>query len=223
VSAVPDPLPSDELRAAAADAAARPRRRYGVFARILFAALDIVYGRALSLEKFRVLEVVARVPYQAWEQVAFVAITHTHEDPDFARQVHDRVLEARMQQDNELLHLLIVEEMLDRRGFRRSLVRGRLLPQLIAFVYYQVSWLLFVVRPRWSYRLNADFEDHATHTYLQYVDERPELDRQAWISDFAVDYGSAATVGDLFRRIALDERDHRDESEARMEGARFSR
>ena len=213
----------DELRALATEAARREPRRYGVAARILFFALEALYGRQAPLEKFRVLEVVARVPYQAWEQVAFVAVTHTHSDTTFARRIHDRVLEARTQQDNELYHLLMIEELLDRQGFRRSLVRGTILPQLIAFVYYQLSWLLFVVRPKWSYALNADFEDHATHTYLDFVTENPALDDEPWVSAFADEYGAWPTQGDLFRSIALDEQHHRDESERLSRDARFGR
>ena len=46
-------------------------------------------------------------------------------------------------------------------------------PWLIAFFYYHVSWLLFLIRPQWSYRLNADFEDHAEHAYMRYVADPP--------------------------------------------------
>lgn len=216
-------LDGDALRTASVEASRRPRRSYGVAARALFVVLDLLYGKRSSLEKFRVLEVVARVPYQAWEQVAFVAVTHAHSDTKLARRIHDRALEARAQQDNELYHLLIIEELLDEQGFRRSLVRGTVLPQLMAFVYYQLSWILFVVRPKWSYALNADFEDHATHTYLDFVAANPELDALPWESEFADEYGSWPTWGDLFRSIALDEQRHRDESERRMADARFGR
>jgi ubiquinol oxidase len=115
----------------------------------------------------------------------------------------------------------MIEELLDRQGFRRKKIRGVVIPQLLAFVYYQLSWLLYVARPRWSYALNADFEDHATHTYLDFVADHPELDAQPWESSFVDDYGWYATVGDLFRRIALDEAEHRDESERRIDAARF--
>jgi hypothetical protein len=33
-----------------------------------------------------------------------------------------------------------------------ALLRHRLAPWLIAFGYYHVSWLMFVIRPEWSYR-----------------------------------------------------------------------
>ena len=202
-------LHPDELRVEQGRTLETQRRRYGLAAKALFAAMDLVYGRASSVEKFRVLEVVARVPYQAWEHVAYIAVTHTHEHPNVARGIHDRVVEAREEQDNEQWHLLILEEMLHERGHRHGLVRGRIVPQVLAFAYYQLSWLLYVIRPRWSYRLNADFEDHAEHTYMEWVADNPELDETPWDSDFTDDYGPHATVGDLFRQIGLDEREHK--------------
>src|SRR5581483_4834669 len=60
----------DDLRNEAERTRATPRRRYGPAARALFLVMDTIYGRPRSLSKFKVLEVVARVPYQAWENVA---------------------------------------------------------------------------------------------------------------------------------------------------------
>ena len=61
-----------------AETLATPRRPYGVLARILFTTLDLLYGKKRTLSKFKVLELVARVPYQTWEHVAYIAITHMH-------------------------------------------------------------------------------------------------------------------------------------------------
>ena len=215
------PQPPDVLRRAQQATLERPRRRYSISARALFAVMDAVYGRAGSLPKFRVLEIVARVPYQAWEHVAYVAITHTSETPDFARSIHDRVVEARAQQDNEQWHLLILEEMLHRADHRHRLIRDRVLPQIMAAVYYHLSWLLYTIRPAMSYRLNADFEDHAEHEYMGYVHDHPELESTPWESQFADDYGHHATVADLFRSIGHDERLHKEESERSIAAARF--
>ncbi len=74
----PPRLTHEELRRAQAETLEAPRRRYGIAARILFTLLDVVYGKPLTLSKFKVLELIARVPYMAWEQVAFIAITHVH-------------------------------------------------------------------------------------------------------------------------------------------------
>ena len=198
-----------------------PRLRYGLLARALFLTIDLVYGRRRSLEKFKVLEVVARVPYQAWESVAYVAITHTHSLPEFSRRIFEFVRESRHQQDNEQWHLLILEELLRERGARQGFLRFVLIPQVLAGIYYHVSWLLYVVRPALSYRLNAEFEDHAEHEYMEYVAETPALEERPYDGAFAGDYGAFASRADLFRQIAVDEREHKEQSLAHLSAPRF--
>ena len=95
---------------------------------------------------------------------------------------------------------------------REGFIRHRLLPQVIAFVYYHISWLLYVVRPRGSYLLNAWFEDHAEREYMRYVAENPALESEPFESIFADDYGHFASLADLFRQIGYDERVHKLES-----------
>ena len=198
------------------------RKKYGWLAKLLFISMDIFYGRKRSLSKFKVLEIIARVPYQSWEHVAYIAMTHTYSAPGFARRIFEFVKEARQQQDNEQWHLLILEEMVQKKGIRETFFMARVLPQAIAFFYYHVSWLLYVVKPSLSYNLNADFEDHAEHEYMEFVKENPDLEREPFGSDFERDYGSFESVADLFRQIALDERHHKEESFARVPYARFS-
>ena len=198
------------------------RMSYSLLARVLFLGLDLLYGRRRTLSKFKVLEVIARVPYQAWEHVAYVAMTHKYSEPDFAKRIFDFVSESRRQQDNEQWHLLILEEMIHRRGRREGFLLYRMLPQIVAFFYYHVSWLLYVIKPRLSYELNAHFEDHAEHEYMEFVRDNPELEEIPFESAFEKDYGTFASVADLFRRIGLDEREHKEESLARMELPRFN-
>ena len=200
---------------------ATSRRRYGLLARGLFLAMDLLYGRERSLAKFKVLELVALVPYQAWEQVAHAAIPHRHRMPGFARRVFGFVREARAQQDNEHWHLLILEEQLARQGVARSGWRFRAMPQLLAFFYFHVSWLLYVIKPSLSYRLNADFEDHSEHEYMEFVHERYEMEDQPWISDFVGDYGQHESLADVLRHIGLDERRHKLASLAHIDRPRF--
>lgn len=201
---------------------ASPRRHYGAGARVLFALLDAVYGTRRDLSKFKVLELVARVPYQAWEQVAYIAITQTSSRPAFARRVFDRVTESRSQEDNEQWHLLILEELLAKRGAREGKFKFLVIPQALAFVYYQVSWLLYVIRPAWSYQLNADFEDHAEHEYALLVQENPEWETEPFESAFASDYARLDSLADLFRQISFDERVHKEESVDAMARPRFA-
>jgi hypothetical protein len=214
-------LTSQQLREEQQKTLASPRMRYGLLARLLFVTADFFYGRGKTLSKFKVLEIVARMPYQAWENVAYIAITHTHADPDFARRIFEWVRESRLQQDNEQWHLLILEELGNKKGIRENFLQHWIIPQLIAFFYYHVSWLLYVIRPKWSYLLNAHFEDHAEHEYMEFVAENPALEQEPFESMFAEDYGRFSSLADLFRQIGYDERGHKLESLARMEAARF--
>ncbi len=197
------------------------RRGYGLLAKFLFWFMDFFYGKERTLSKFKVLEVIARVPYQAWESVAYVATTHTYPMPKFARRIFEFVKESREQQDNEQWHLFILEEMIQRKGIKENFFMFIVLPQIMAFMYYHISWLLYVIKPYWSYALNADFEDHAEHEYMYFVQENPAFEQEPFESEFRQDYGDLATLADLFRRIGVDERMHKDSSIDRMQNPRF--
>jgi ubiquinol oxidase len=214
-------LDADRLRQEQVASMGSARREYSRSARVLFAGMDLLYGRERTLAKFRVLELVARVPYQAWENVAYVAVTHTARQPHFARRIFDKVRVSRFEQDNVHWHVLVLEELREHDPARRGFLVHGLVPQALAFTYYQLSWALYAMRPAWSYRLNADFEDHAEHEYALLVHEHPEWETSPYTGSFADDYGRYATLAELFRQIGYDERLHRLESEHRIATARF--
>ena len=56
---------------------------------------------------------------------------------------------------------------------------------------------------------------------MEFVAESPELEAEAYSGAFSRDYGTFPTLSDLFRRIALDEREHKEQSLARMSAPRF--
>lgn len=216
----PPTLTSEALREAQADTLAAPRLRYDPFSRLMFLTVDVLYGRRRSLEKFLVLEQLARIPYQAWERLAQRAIARSQGRSTVARRVMERVVEARAQQDNEQFHLLVLEALLARRRTTPlGRLRYRILPRLMAGPWHAFTWLLHLVRPAWSFRLNANFEDHAEHEYMAYVAEHPELDRQRVDVAIAAEYGSFASLGDLLRQIGHDERVHKLESLAHQRSA----
>ena len=198
------------------------RRKYGFLAKILFFTMDLFYGKKRTISKFKVLEVIARVPYQAWENIAYIAMTHTYAWPRFCRRIFEFIKESRHQQDNEQWHLLILEELIQKKKIKENFFLFRLLPQAIAVFYYHVSWLLYIIKPSWSYALNADFEDHAEHEYMELVVENPYFESEPFKSEFEADYGSFRSLADLFRNISLDEQEHKNESIERMKKARFS-
>ncbi len=218
------PLSPDELREHQQRYLNTPTYRYGMPARLLFWTAGKVFPQGRSFEFFAFVELVARVPYMAWEHVGHIAQTQTHNNPEFGRKIQDRVYLARDEQDNEYWHLLIMEEFLKARDYKRRWFFDKVFPQILSFLYYQLSWMLFVVKPEWSYRLNSDFEDHAMRQYAAFVDENPQFDEMEWMSDYRGDYGFHATVGDMLRQIAVDEEQHKDHSDGYIErGARFSR
>jgi len=209
----PPALNSEALHKAQADTLATPRLRYDPFSRLMFFSVNVLYGRRRSLEKFLVLEQLARIPYQAWERLAQRAIAHSHGRHTLVRRIMERVEEARAQQDNELFHLLILDELIaQQRVTPLGRLRYRILPRVIACLWHAFTWLLHLTRPAWSYRLNANFEDHAEHEYMSYVAEHPEFDSQRVSGEIAADYGRFASLGDLLRQIGHDERIHKLES-----------
>lgn len=140
-----------------------------------------------------------------------------------ARWVHERILEARAQQDNEEWHLLIMAKLAARDGAGSGWIRYRFLTQLLATVYYLLSWLLFLIAPAGSYRLNADFEDHAEHGCMEFVAAHPELETQRWDCPEAAGYGCFGSVADLIRQVGCDEREHKEESLARLAEPRLAK
>jgi ubiquinol oxidase len=204
------------LRSAQQETLDTPRLAYGLPARALFASVDLIYGKRRSISKFKVLEVLARVPYQSWEHAGYIAVTNASERPKTARRMFEEVEASRHQQDNEQWHLLILEELTRALEVKEHWFRHRLVPRILAMVYYQLSLVLYLLKPDWSLRLNADFEDHAEHEYALFVEEHPELEAMPFHSHFVADYGTFESVADLFRQIGCDERQHKEESLAAL-------
>lgn len=211
-AAGPPKLAAPELRLAQQQTLRGQRLRSDPVTRILVMIVDLIYGRRASLAKFRVLELLAPVPYQAWERAAYRALTRLRRHTALARRVFEAMAEARAQQDNETFHLLVLEDLLRARGARLGFLRHRLLPALMAGPYRVMCWALFLVRPAWSYRLNASFEDHAEHQYMAFVAAHPELEEQAFSGETAAGYGRYDSVADVLRQIGHDERIHKLES-----------
>ena len=215
--------PPTGLRDLQEETLASPRLTYSFPARALFTTLDVLYGRGRTLSKFRVLEVLARVPYQAWERAGYLAVTHTHAWPTIARRLFRTVEQSRAQQDNEQWHLLILEELIRRTRVRESFLWYRVLPQGLACVTYYFALVLFVLKPAWAYRLNAELEDHAEHEYMLFVQENADFEVIPFVSSFSEDYGQFANLADFFRQVGADERAHKEESLEAMEAARLHR
>jgi ubiquinol oxidase len=189
-----------------------PRRAPNAVIVVLNLFISVVYGRRASLQKFLVLEHLARVPYRSWERVAQRRIARTRGQSSLARRIQVRVVEARASHDNEQWHMLVMEDLLARRNHRLAHFRFRLLPRVIAAPWHVATWLLHLLKPAWSYALNAAFEDHAEHEYMRFVAAKPQLERQRFVSELAERWNHPVTVADVLRQIGHDERCHKVDS-----------
>ncbi|WP_327086735.1 hypothetical protein OIE66_30995 [Nonomuraea sp. NBC_01738] len=208
----PPKLTRDELRRAEQETLATPRMNYSLLAKMMFKPVDLMYGKQGSFTKFAMLEIIARVPYQAWERMGYWAVQRHAGRSALAKRVFERIVEARADQDNEQWHLLIMQDLIQRHGIKQSWLLHKVAPWLIAFFYYHVSWMMFLVKPEWSYRLNAEFEDHAEHTYMTFVAENPDLEFIPDPGTYADEYGRFRSVADLLRQVGHDERTHKNDS-----------
>ena len=190
-----------------------PETRPRLVLRLMFGSIDLLYGRRPSIEKFLVLEHLAQVPYRAWERVAQRRIARTRGRSVLARRIQERVAEARAQHDNEQWHMLVMEELIARRGRRLGRLRHRLLPRLLALPWQIGTWVLHLVRPACSYRLNAAFEAHAERSYMRFVALHPETEQQIFGGPLADRWELPVTVADVLRQIGHDERMHKLDSE----------
>ncbi|MGI8558740.1 MAG: hypothetical protein ACR2ND_10595 [Solirubrobacteraceae bacterium] len=83
-----------------------------------------------------------------------------------------------------------------------------------------MSWLTFVTRPKWSYRLNADSKITPSTSTPSWSPNIPS-GKVAFVSQFTADYGNYESLADVFRQIGHDERVHKQESETQLTQPRF--
>jgi ubiquinol oxidase len=213
-AAGPPTLTPQQLRHEQDRSLETPRRR-NLLLLPFFVSIDVLYGRRLSIEKFLVLEHLAQVPYRSWERVAQRRISRSGGRSVLARRIQQRVAEARAQHDNEQWHMLVMEHLVARNGRRLTRLRHRLLPRMLALPWQLTTWLIHLVRPRWSYQLNAAFEAHAEGSYMDFVATHPETEQDTFDGVLAARWTTAVTVADVLRQIGHDERMHKLDSERR--------
>jgi ubiquinol oxidase len=190
----------------------RPPRPYGFLARLLFLGMDLFYGKEMTLGKTRFLEVLARIPYQAWEIGQYRKLNRKYSDPAYVERSEDLIGWGREAQDSEFWHLEVVNEKMKRDGVRPKWFKDRFAPSVAAFKYNLLCRVLAFLSLKAALKLNADLEDHAEHEYMNYVKSHPELDEQPVEEAVVKKYGDFKTWGDVFRRLGLEERDHMNNS-----------
>jgi len=201
-----------------------PRLKSNILLKSMYLMFDLLYGRKPALPKVKVLEMLARYPYWAWENAAYHRMTRIYARRRKVRQdelepVIRLITLGRSSQDNEQLHLLLVEDIIHQKGIKLGWFRHYLIPRLMALGYYYLTRLIFRIRPAWSFLMNAAFESHAEHEYMSLAQMHPGWDSEKVVSEHFKDYPRQETLADLMRRIALDERDHMYHSLEEVESA----
>ena len=126
--------------------------------------LDFLY-KGRDIQRFWVLETIARAPY-----FAFLSVLHFRESLGLRTQEHfDLMVEHFEQTVNETVHL---EEM-ERRGGHTAWI-DRFFAYHLVLVYYWIMVAYFTVLPRNAYHLNSEVELHASITYAEYLTRFPD-------------------------------------------------
>ena len=185
--------------------------------RLMFWQFDAFYGKARSLPKLMVLEILARYPYWAWENGAYHLLSKLHSG---VREVPREKVETALRhirmgreaQDNEQWHMLLWADLCRQRGVKLGLIRHFLIPRAMTFGYFFLTRFMYRLNPVWSFSLNAAFESHAEHEYMLYAKEHPEFERESVESVWFKYYPAQRSLADLLRRVGLDERGHMNDS-----------
>ena len=136
--------------------------------------IDFLY-RNHPIERFWVLETIARAPY-----FAFLSVLHLRESLGLRGTEHLYLMKEHFEQTlNETEHL---EEMELRGGSNRWI--DRFFAYHLVLVYYWIMVTYYVIDPASAYHLNAGIEYHATETYLNYLWDHPYDEK---IASIAVD------------------------------------
>ncbi len=201
-----------DLRKEQQAALARPRLRYSPAARLFFLSMDLLAGKKTTLAKVKLIEMLAGIPYRAWEFRHYALMTRCHGDPGQEKRTREIIAWCRAAQDNERWHLLAVHEKMQEDGCRAPWYLLAPVTVLAIGFYAIFSRALARVSLGRAFRFNAEFEDHAEHAYAQFVAEHPEWERQPLANERVRAYADLPTWADVFRRIGLDERDHMNRS-----------
>jgi len=190
----------------------RPRYPYSVLARLFFWSMDVLTGRTITLSKTKLLELLASIPYRQWEIHLYGRLTRRYKDASWVQCASEIVTWGREAQDNEYWHLRVIHQKMKDDGVADAWYLTPPIPWLMVGTYVVMSRLLAFFSLRRAFLFNGQFEDHAEQSYAQFVEEHPEWETQPVDHPLVAEQMGTTTWADVFRRIALDERDHRNRS-----------
>lgn len=194
-----------------------PAMKANPILKMMYLGMDLIYGSSRTLPKMKTIEILARYPYWAWENGSYHRLTRMYASKGYTKkESSDNALQiiefSRKSQDNEQWHMMLIEDIMRQKGVKQGFLKAHLIPRIMSFKYFIFSWLLFRLKPEWSFAMNAKFESHAEHEYMKMVKEHPEWEDEPVESEYFQYYPKQSTMADLFRQIGLDEREHMEES-----------
>jgi hypothetical protein len=174
---------------------------------------NVIYGKEPSYLKFRAVEVIARVPYHSWASAAYTLLTMFYANEQKAMLLSNVAKYARLAQDNETMHVVVISKLAQAEG-RAGVIRYTLIPMVFAFFYFWASYILFLVKPRYSYELNFMFENHAFLQYDRFLELHGEALKKKYVqSEFLSWYGRhPKNQYEFFLSVRNDEIIHRNTS-----------
>jgi hypothetical protein len=191
----------------------RPSLAARVLGKLFTSSGDLVYGKKPSYQKFKAIEVVARIPYQSWEVASYTLLTWFYSNERRAIELAKTSAFSRMAQDNETLHVVVISQIVKRLKCE-SFIRHTVIPLIFATFYAIAVFFLYLVSRRAALELNYVFESHAFEQYSQFLDEnRERLRTTPMASEFLEFYGrNARSELEFFESVRNDELIHRNRS-----------
>lgn len=191
----------------------KPSRLPSILGWVLVTCGNLVYGNKPSYQKFRAVEVIARVPYHSWSSAAFTFLTmfYSHEQKAIQLSLVSRF--ARLAQDNETMHVVVISQLAAKYQKSNWIVHT-FIPMAFAFFYFWIAYLLYVCSHRYALELNYLFEQHAFDQYNLFLKlNEKELKDRTLESEFLQFYGrEARTHYEFFMSVRNDEIVHRNRS-----------
>lgn len=201
-----------DLRAEQQKSLERPHLKYSLSAKILFFSMDLAAGKKNTLPKAKLLEILASIPYRQWEIRKYIKQTLNYANLEKVEEAQKIIDWGREAQDNEYTHLLVIQQKMIEDGIKDKWYLAKPLVFFIVYFYVFLSKMIAIFNIKGAYLFNAEFEDHAEHIYAQMVEDNPQWETQKVENEFVKNYSKQETWANVFRRIGLDERDHRNNS-----------
>ena len=143
---------------------------------ILVTVMNLLY-KTRPYPRFYVLETVARVPY-----FAYLSVLHLYESLGLWRKV-DWLKVHFAESWNELHHLLIMESL----GGNHFWL-DRILARTVALIYYWIIVGVYLVSPKAAYHFMELVEEHAYHTYDEFLTEYADQLKTEFPPQVAINY-----------------------------------